>query len=439
MYVFILPLLAKRVKRRMPSDDRNGSSASLDKSNLAVPGWLFVLPWSLRLIAGGGVNEVVKALIREFRSDGVFTPYLLVGTEWPEAGPTAGPEVIKPFCLNLWSPVDHEHPVRGLVSFVLRLPYRCWVLCGIIKRHKIAVINPHFPGLGSLVFIILKKFGLFHGKIVFSFHNSDITTAAKTSGLERRLWRFLLRRADRIVLVSNSLAPDLLTVEPRVAHKLTTVYNGVDVGLFSLPDQVEKSLSRQDAGPTVISVASFLPIKGHDVLVRAFSSVVKKIPNARLLLVGHDGPAYQEIRLLVDKLALGDHVFLHKDVSHEQIPGFLAQSQLFVLASHREGHPLAVMEAGAAGLPVICTRAIGSTELISDKITGRIVEVGDEHALADVMIELLTNPEEAQRMAIKFQEYIKNALTWRNTYERYLRLIGDGARHSTLAAQSFKQ
>jgi glycosyltransferase involved in cell wall biosynthesis len=166
---------------------------------------------------------------------------------------------------------------------------------------------------------------------------------------------------------------------------------------------------------------------------------VKKIPNARLLLVGHDGPAYQEIRLLVDKLALGDHVFLHKDVSHEQIPGYLAQSQLFVLASHREGHPLAVMEAGAAGLPVICTRAIGSTELISDKITGRIVEVGDEHALADVMIELLTNPEEAQRMAIKFQEYIKNALTWRNTYERYLRLIGDGARHSTLAAQSFKQ
>ena len=324
----------------MRSTEGSGSTAPSQNCDQALPGWLFVLPWSLRLIAGGGVNEVVKALIREFRSDGVFTPYLLVGTEWLEAGPTAGPEVIKPFRLNLWSPVDREHPARGLVSFAFRLPYRCWVLRGIIKRHKIEVINPHFPGLGSLVFVILKKFGLFHGKIVLSFHNSDITIAVRTSGLERRLWRLLLRHAERIVLVSNSLAPDLLSVEPQIADKLTTIYNGVDVGLFSSPDHVEKPLSRQDAGPTVISVASFLPIKGHDVLVRAFSSVVKKIPDARLLLVGHDGPAYQEIRLLVDKLAAwGSHVFLHKDVSHEQIPGYLARAQLFVLASHREGHP----------------------------------------------------------------------------------------------------
>ena len=423
----------------MSSIEDGNFTDPLHKSDRTAPGWLFVLPWSLQLIAGGGVNEVLKALIREFRNDDVFTPHLLVSTEEPEAGPTAGLEVIKPFLLNLWSPVNREHPVRGLISFVFRLPYRYWALRRIIKHHKIKVINPHFPNLGCLVFTILKKLGLFDSEIILSFHNSDITNALQTSGLERRLWRVLLRRANRIVLVSNSLAPDLLSIEPRIAAKLTTIYNGVDVGLFSSRDHVERSLSRQVARPTVISVASFLPIKGHDGLVRAFSSVVKRIPDARLLLVGHDGPAYQEVRVLIDKLALGDHVFLHKDVSHELIPGYLAQAQLFVLASHREGHPFAVMEAGAAGLPVICTRAIGSMELISDRITGRIVEVGNEHALAEVMIELLTNLQEAKRMAVAFHEFIKNNLTWRRTYEQYLQLACGGVRSHTLVAQSTEE
>jgi len=411
----------------MRSDDHNGSSASLEKSNLAVPGWLFVLPWSLRLIAGGGVNEVVKSLIGEFRDGGVFSPHLLVCSEGPESGATAGPELVKPYRLNLWSPIDHQHPVRGLLSFAYRLPFRCWAVRRIIHQHNIEVINPHFPGLECLLFIILRKLKMFKGKIILSFHNSDVTNALSTTGLDRRLWRILLRQADRLVLVSNSLAADLLAIEPRVADKLATIYNGVDLDLFASPNGVEVPVSAQYTGPTVISVASFLPIKGHDVLVRAFSSVVKKIPKARLLLVGHDGPVFQELPLLIDKLSLGERVFMYKDISHERIPEFLAQAQLFVLASHREGHPLAVIEAGAAGLPVICTRAIGSMELISDKITGRMVEVGDEHALAEAMIDLLTYPERAQRMATQLRDHIKNNLTWRQSYEKYLHLARDGS------------
>jgi glycosyltransferase involved in cell wall biosynthesis len=423
---FVLAMFAKRVKSRMRSNDNTDSSAALEKSNRAKPGWLFVLPWSLRLVAGGGVNEVVKSLIVEFRDGGVFSPQLLVSSEAPESGATAGPELIRPYRLNLWSPIHHKHPVRGLFSFVYRLPYRCWAVRRLIHRHNIEVINPQFPGLGCLLFLVLKWLHLFKGKIILSFHNSDVTNALGSTGLERRLWRLLLRHADRIILVSNSLAGDLLAIEPSVSDKLTTIYNGVDLGLFASLDGVEDPLP-QHSGPTVISVASFLPIKGHDVLVRALSIVVKKIPNVRLVLVGHDGPVFKEIRPLIDKLSLGERVFLYKDISHEHIPAYLAQAQLFVLASHREGHPLAVIEAGAVGLPVVCTRAIGSIELISDKITGRMVDVGDEHALAEAMIDLLTHPQEAQRMARQFHDYIKSNLTWSRTYQGYLDVARDGS------------
>jgi glycosyltransferase involved in cell wall biosynthesis len=433
-----MPLFVKRIERRVPSTDHTGSRAHLDKTNLSTPGWLFVLPWSLRLIAGGGVNEVVKSLIVEFRDGGVFCPHLLVGSEAPESGPVSGPELLKPYRLNLWSPVDHQHPVRGLISYVYRLPYRCWAMRRIIRRHRIEVINPQFPGLGCLLFVILRKLGLFEGKIILSFHNSDVTNALGTYGFERRLWSILLGNADRLVLVSNSLDADLLTIEPGIADKLTTIYNGVDLGLFASPDGVEAPMPQQHTGPTIISVASFLPIKGHDVLVRALSLVMKKIPDVRLLLVGHDGPVFQGIRPLIDQLGLADRVVLCKDVSHERIPAYLAHAQLFVLASHREGHPLAVIEAGAAGLPVVCTRAIGSIELISDKITGRIVDVGDEHALAEAIIDLLTHPEEARRMATRFREYITNNLTWKRTYEKYLELDGDATFRSTPTHESTK-
>lgn len=432
----ILPFFVKRVQRRVSSTDHTGAKAHLDETNVSTPGWLFVLPWSLRLIAGGGVNEVVKSLIVEFRGGGVFRPHLLVGSEAPDSGPVSGPELLKPYRLNLWSPVDHQHPVHGLISYVYRLPYRCWAMRRIIRRHRIEVINPQFPGLGCLLFVILRKLGLFKGTIILSFHNSDITNALGSRGFERRLWSILLRNADRLVLVSNSLSADLITIEPEIANKLTTIYNGVDLGLFGSSEGVEAPMLQQHTGPTIISVASFLPIKGHDVLVRALSLVVKRIPNVRLLLVGHDGPVFQGIRPLIDQLGLADRIALYKDVSHEQIPLYLAHAQLFVLASFREGHPLAVIEAGAAGLPVVCTRAIGSIELISDKITGRIVDVSDEHALAEAIIDLLTHPEEARRMATRFREYITNNLTWKQTYEKYIQLDRDATFRGTPTLES---
>ena len=89
-------------------------------------------------------------------------------------------------------------------------------------------------------------------------------------------------------------------------------------------------------------------------------------------------------------------------------------------------------------MPVICARTAGASELISDGVTGRLVDIDDEHALAEAMIDLLTHPEKAQRIATSFRDYIRNNLTWKNTYEKYLQLAGDGASHNALIAESAK-
>jgi glycosyltransferase involved in cell wall biosynthesis len=313
-------------------------------------------------------------------------------------------------------------------------------MCRIIDQHNIRIINPHFPDLGSLLFVAMKKLRLFKGKIVLSFHLSDVQHALSTKGLERNLWGTLLRGADHIVVVSDDLAKDVLSLDPTVSSKITTIYNGVDLALFAPTDHESRArISVPNQGKTILSVGAFIPRKGHDILVRAFGHVLKKVPDARLVLVGGDGSEIEPIRHLINSMSLMHNVAIFKDVPHERIPSFLSQAQLFVLASSREGHPVAVVEAGASGLPVVCTLTNASRELISDKVTGRLVEFGDEHALAEAMIDLLTHPGEALRMATRFREHVKNNLTWGHTYEKYLKLAGDGVSHDTNKAESAKK
>jgi glycosyltransferase involved in cell wall biosynthesis len=400
---------------RRQRDRMNGGSDE------CVPGWLFVLSWSLRHT--GGVNQVVKSLIGQFRSGGTYCPHFLCGSKDSMPSASADPDPINALHLDIWSPVNHERPLRGWISFIVRLPYRCLVMRRIVRQHSVRVINPHFPDLGSLSFLVLKKLKLFNGKLILSFHQSDLVHALSTKGGERKLWRILLRGVDHIVVVSKDSAANVLKFDSSIAQKLSTVPNGVDLDLFcSREDGALARSSSSHQEKMIVSVGKFAPLKGHDVLIRAFGYLLKSVPDARLMIVGGDGSEFEPLRQLIDSLALTDRVRLCKDVPHEQIPAILSQAQLFVLASRQEGHPLAVVEAGAAGLPIVCTEGAWSQELISDGVTGRLVAQGDERGLASAMAGLLSNKKEAQQMAARFHEYVKKNLTWGQACEKYRQL-----------------
>jgi len=293
----------------------------------------------------------------------------------------------------------------------------------IIIQHNITVVNTHFPDLGSLLFVALKKLKLFEGKIILSFHLSDVREALAAEGRDRRLWRVLLRGADHVVVVSDDLAKDVLALDPTSAAKMTTIYNGVDLALFARSKgEPCAPFSVPNQSKTIVSIGAFIPRKGHDVLVRAFGHVSHQVPDARLVLVGGDGPELEPIRQLIDSLGLSEKVTIFKDVPHEQIPAFLFQAQLFVLASRRESFGLVVTEAAAAKVPVVCTKAQGLRELIIDGVRGRLVAIGDHIALADAIIDVLTHPGDAQQMAANFYGYVSSNLTWRHAYEKYIQL-----------------
>jgi glycosyltransferase involved in cell wall biosynthesis len=207
----------------------------------------------------------------------------------------------------------------------------------------------------------------------------------------RRLARWSHRLADRVVVNSRAA----LEEERRAgapADTTTYIPNGVDVAEEGPPARAALGLPE---GFLVVAVGQLSEIKGHRYLIEAWPEVVRAHPAARLVLVGDGprGPALQEQarRLGVD----GSVFFLGFRPDGRR---YAAAADVFVQPSLTEGMPNAVLEAMAAGRPVIATRVGGVPELITDGETGRLVPPADPAALAAAIASLLA--DEAERLRL---------------------------------------
>ena len=137
-----------------------------------------------------------------------------------------------------------------------------------------------------------------------------------------------------------------------------------------------------------------MPWKGVAALIR----VVATLPYVRLLIVG-DGPLRPDLEALAQSTG-GERVVFLGHVPHEKVRQLLGEADVFVLNSTYEGLPHVVLEAMAAGAPVIATNAGGTGEVVEHDVTGLLVSVGDELALRAAIERLRTDPALAQRLAI---------------------------------------
>jgi len=378
---------------------------------------LLVLPWHLRYT--GGVNEVVKSLLQHLAASGEFNPVLLVTSldidaEWDAAQPYATLYESVP------GPLEAPSRPRAFLSFLFRLPSRLLKLRKLLDATRASVVNPHYPHLGLLHFSILRAMGLFRGSIVLSFHLSDAHNADSAHGLERWLWKWLLWSADRIVTPTDDLYEPLLRVAPGIRAKLVTINNGVDFALCSSrPPEFDRFPPELTGRPVVLSIGNFEARKGHDVVMRAMVQVRRERPAAALVVLGAARPYLGELERLREDLGMEAAVFFFANVPHEMLPCYLSRASLFALGTESETFCLALLEAGAAGLPIVCTQAPGVVEVITDRTTARLVPIGDVDSMAKAILETLDHPKEAEQRASVFRQEIRDHLTWDHHYRKY--------------------
>ena len=142
--------------------------------------------------------------------------------------------------------------------------------------------------------------------------------------------------------------------------------------------------------------------------------------NIELVIIG-EGQEKETLKSLTLQLGLSDYVRFLGNVPPSYIPGELANTDVFVLTSFSEGRPNVVLEAMAAGVPVIASNIDGVNELIQDDETGLLFDPGDVECLAIQMERLINDHEMRARLGEAGRNYIiQNGLTWEKTAQNYI-------------------
>ncbi len=200
--------------------------------------------------------------------------------------------------------------------------------------------------------------------------------------------------ADRIICVSDAARATfrMSAVRPTLYQ---TIHNGICPSVPTRARTATRALLRLHDEPLILTVARLTEQKQHTVLLQAMRRVLRACTDAHLLIVG-DGPLDLTLKTLARQTGISHRVhFLGR---REDVPELLAASDLFCLPSHFEGHPLALMEAMAAGIPVVATRSLGITETVINGETGVLVPTRDPVALGAALIRVLSDKALALRL-----------------------------------------
>ncbi len=180
------------------------------------------------------------------------------------------------------------------------------------------------------------------------------------------------------------------------AEKTLTLYSGLDLAPFTHAPRgrLRAELGLPDTALIITCLANLRRVKNQSLLLTAFAHLPETLP-AHLLLVG-DGPCRADLEAQMRHLGLSGRV--HFLGSRSDVPAILADTQLNALTSDWEGLPGAILEAMAAGCPVVATHVGGVPELVVEGETGLLIPPGDAPALAAALTRLLTNPDERWRL-----------------------------------------
>ena len=234
---------------------------------------------------------------------------------------------------------------------------------------------------------------------------SDDWSARWSLPLVRMLWR----RANRVLCISHAVR-DWLICHGLPPDQAEVIHYGIETeGLVGAQNDLRETWQLE--GKFVIgSIGRLEPRKGHRVLIQAMPAILRQIPNAYLLIAGHDPWGYGvELRRLIDACNVGDRVRLAGFQS--DVVAFLNALDVFAFATQSEGFGQVMIEAMAAGRPVVASQVAPLTEIAVHGESALLVEPGRPAAFAAALVRLAREPLERERLGRRGRERVQRYFT----------------------------
>lgn len=289
-------------------------------------------------------------------------------------------------------------------------------LLGFFRDHGVARMLAEYGPVGSLVWRTCREAGL---PLFVHFHGHDASALLRDRQWLRN-YRHLFAAANGIIVPSAFLAGKLIAAGcPRA--KLHISPYGIDPEAFQAAPERNRN--------HVLAVGRLVPKKAPDRTIAAFARIADRFPDLRLDIVG-DGPLRGACEAAISSNRLHGRVRLLGEQDHRAVKSLMASAGIFIQHSvtaengDSEGMPVAIMEAMAAGLPVVATLHSGIPELVIHGETGLLVAEGDIPGMGDALGRLLGDPELAATMGARGRARALADFTRERSFARLRSILG---------------
>ena len=363
-------------------------------------------------LKGGGKEQVVVSLA-DFLAERGFCPVTI--------------------CLTTSGPLGDRIRRRGLKVIVMNkppgkdlgLPFR---LAKILKREGVDIVHSNNWGTMVECAVAAKLAGI--QSVVHTQHGMDYGLNASRSQPRDHLWtlvkRLVSRWFTRIVAVSHEVLEMVVKEWHVPSERVTVIHNGISLNSKAVGHEERTEMRRRlglsKTNFVIGSVGFFRPVKDFPALVEAMAIVVRHAPQARLVLLG-EGPSRRDIETAINRLDL--QPFIHLLGWRQDVDNLLPLMDLFVLCSRSEGISLSILEAMAAGLPVVATRVGGNPAIIQEMETGILVPPRSPTETARVILSLVGDPFRASVMGQRGRERVQTHFSLGQMARAYEKLYAE--------------
>ena len=300
-------------------------------------------------------------------------------------------------------------------------------LAGLVAKERPNILHTHLPRAD----IAGACRRLLHPSVPWICSVHDIHDNSWSGRWTLPIFNFIWRRADRVIAISQAVKDWLVKDRAVPAENVSVIHYGIEAERFS---QSRSDLAQEwvlKDKLVIGAIGRLEPRKGHDCLLHAIAELKKIVPGVSLLIAGHDPWGYgKELQSLIERLDLSKEVRLVGFQS--DIAAFLGAIDIFAFATQSEGFGQVVIEAMAAGKPVVASKIAPLTEIIREGETGVLVSRDDPRAFADAIAWLFTHPDQAREMGKRGQARVDNHFSAGKMVEKTLLLYDDVLRERSL-------
>ena len=302
----------------------------------------------------------------------------------------------------------------------------------ILSEGRYDVLHVHLDAHSGLPVYVARSVGL---PVIVTFHNTYFAPAVWWMKLPlmrnlralyaNRSVQYAVKHATLVTGVSRGVLESVYRPHAPDPQRSRVLYLG---SVTPAPQSGEQRAAlRQTIGvpptaPVVLHVASFSPAKNHAGLLRIFQKIAAAVPGSHLVMVG-DGVLRTSIEESVKQYPFRDR--LHFLGARDDVPALMQASDIFLFPSLHEGFGIVLIEAQAAGLPIVAARIAGVTEAVQDGVTAILHDPADLEAMAASAVGLLIDPARARALGEAGRQRHRDNFTQEAAVERLLKLYAE--------------